>query len=143
MTRIASNSIRMNRRKQSVGGYRNPPTGKDIPTEVLPQAVRNRIKKSNIDEATYLKMLYFARYQPHGKRKLNDENLSSLVIGESEAPLTDTQGLRKGGQVAITMLEDNSRIPLKVKPLKLNIKNNNRLKTNPNFSSFKNNFTLD
>ena len=143
MTRINSNSIRMNRRKQSVGGYRNPPTGKDIPTKPLPQAVKNRIKKSNIDEDTYLKMLYFARYQPHGKRKLNDENLSSLVIGESEAPLTDTQGLRKGGQVAITMLEDNSRIPLKVKPLHLNIKNNNRLKTNPNYTSFKNNFTID
>lgn len=142
MTRITSGNIRLNRRKQSVGGYRNPPTGKDVEVEKMPQSVRDRLEKSLIDEDTYLNMLYFAKYQPNGRRKLNDENLSSMVVGEDDAPLTNTQGLRKGGTVAISMLKDNSRKPLKTKPLNLSIKNNNRLKSNPNYTSFKNNFSL-
>lgn len=142
MSRISTSNIRLNRRKQSVGGYRDPPTGKAVKVEKLPQSVRDRLEKSLIDEDTYLNMLYFAKYQPSGRRKLNDENLSSMVIGESEAPMTDTQGLRKGGEVAISMLKDNSRKPLKTTPLNLSIKNNNRLKTNPNYTSFKNNFKL-
>tara|TARA_R110000823_G_scaffold140191_1_gene270155 strand:+ start:4272 stop:4700 length:429 start_codon:yes stop_codon:yes gene_type:complete len=142
MSRISSGNIRLNRRKQSVGGYRNPPTGKDVEVEKLPQSVKDRLEKSVIDEDTYLNMLYFARYQPSGRRKLNDENLSNLVIGEDEAPMTDTQGLRKGGTTSISILKNNSIKPLKTKPLNLNIKNNNRLKGNPNYTSFKNNFKM-
>lgn len=142
MSRISSSNIRLNRRKQSVGGYRNPPTGKAVKIETLPQSVKNRLEKSLIDEDTYLEMLYFAKYQPAGRRKLNDENLSSMVIGEDEAPMTDTQGLRKGGKTSISILKDNSIKPLKTKPLNLSIKNNNRLKTNPNYTSFKNNFKI-
>ena len=142
MSIISSGNIRLNRRKQSVGGFRNPPTGKDVEVEKLPQSVKDRLEKSLIDEDTYLKMLYFAKYQPSGRRKLNDENLSNMVIGEDEAPMTDTQGLRKGGQTSISILKNNSIKPLKTKPLNLNIKNNNRLKGNPNYTSFKNNFKM-
>jgi hypothetical protein len=105
----------------------------------LSKGVQQRLKDSIITPAMYEDMLYFAKYQPAGKRKLNDTNLSRMVIGEDIAPLTDTQGLRKGGLVS----EGNvDRKPLKNKPIKLTIKNNNRLKSNPNYSSFKNNFTL-
>ena len=142
MSRISSGNIRLNRRKQSVGGFRDPPTGKDVKVEKLPQAVKDRLEKSLIDEDTYLNMLYFAKYQPAGRRKLNDENLASLVIGEDEAPMTNTQGLRKGGTTSISILKDNSIKPLKTKPLNLSIKNNNRLKGNPNYTSFKNNFKM-
>ena len=142
MSRISTSNIRLNRRKQSVGGYRDPPTGKEVQVEKLPQSVRDRLKKSLIDEDTYLNMLYFAKYQPSGRRKLNDENLSSMVIGQDEAPMTDTQGLRKGGQTSISILKNNSIKPLKTKPLNLSIKNNNRLKSNPNYTSFKNNFKM-
>ena len=87
----------------------------------------------------YEEMLYFAKYQPAGKRKLNDVNLSKMVISEDIAPLTDREGLRKGGLVS----EGNvDRKPLKNKTIKLNIKNNNRLEGNPNYPSFKNNFSL-
>ena len=85
----------------------------------------------------YERLLYFAKYQPSGKRRLNDTNLSKLVIGEDVAPLTDTQGLRAGGQVS----EGNvNRAPLKRKPLRLTIKNKNTLKDNANYPYFKNNF---
>ena len=105
-----------NIRRQSVGGFRNPPTGNKIETLKLPKAVEKRLKDSIITPEMYEEMLYFAKYQPSGKRKLNDVNLSKMVIGEDIAPLTDTQGLRKGGMVS----EGNvDRKPLKNKPIKL------------------------
>ena len=139
MSRITNKNMTQNIRRQSVGGFRNPPTGNKIETLKLPKAVEKRLKDSIITPEMYEEMLYFAKYQPSGKRKLNDVNLSKMVIGEDIAPLTDTQGLRKGGMVS----EGNvDRKPLKNKPIKLNIKNNNRLEGNPNYPSFKNDFKL-
>ena len=139
MPMITNKNMTNNIRRQSVGGYRKPPTGNKVETVKLPQAVQKRLKDSVITPEMYEEMLYFAKYQPAGKRKLNDINLSKMVITENIAPLTDTQGLRKGGMVS----EGNvDRKPLKNKTIKLNIKNNNRLEGNPNFPSFKNNFKL-
>ena len=140
MPQITDKNMNNNIRRQSVGGYRKPPTGKNIKTVDLPIAVQKRLEGSDvITKDMYLEMLYFAKFQPAGKRKLNDINLSRMVIGEDIAPLTDTQGLRKGGMVS----EGNvDRKPLKNKPIKLNIKNNNRIEGNPDYPSFKNNFRL-
>ncbi len=139
MPMITNKNMSENIRRQSVGGFRNPPTGDKVETLKLPKAVQQRLKNSVITPEMYEEMLYFAKYQPAGKRKLNDINLSRMVIGEDIAPLTDTQGLRKGGMVS----EGNvDRKPLKNKPIKLNIKNNNRIEGNPDYPSFKNNFRL-
>ncbi len=139
MSRISNKNITQNVRRQSVGGFRNPPAGNKVETIKLPKAVEKRLKDSIITPEMYEEMLYFAKYQPSGKRKLNDINLSKMVIGEDIAPLTDTQGLRKGGMVS----EGNvDRKPLKNKTIKINIKNNNRIEGNPNYPSFKNNFKL-
>lgn len=139
MSRISNKDITQNVRRQSVGGFRNPLPANKVETLKLPKAVEQRLNKSIITPEMYEEMLYFAKYQPAGKRKLNDVNLSKMVIGEDIAPLTDTQGLRKGGMVS----EGNvDRKPLKNKTIKLNIKNNNRVEGNPNYSSFKNNFSL-
>lgn len=144
MRDISTKKINNNRRRQSVGGYRNPPTGSSLEklTLDLPVSVQKRIKESSIDTETFERLLYFAKYQPSGKRQLNEENLSYLIIGNDEPSLTDTQGLRKGGLVSEDIEENSSRKGLKKKQLNLNIKNNNRLKTNPNYSSFKNNFKI-
>lgn len=139
MPMITNKNMTQNIRRQSVGGYRNPPAGNKVETIKLPKAVQQRLKNSVITPEMYEEMLYFAKYQPAGKRKLNDVNVSRMVIGEDIAPLTDTQGLRKGGMVS----EGNvDRKPLKNKPIKLNIKNNNRIEGNPDYPSFKNNFRL-
>ena len=139
MPMITNKNMTQNIRRQSVGGFRNPPTGDKVETLKLPKAVEQRLKNSIITPQMYEEMLYFAKYQPAGKRKLNDVNLSRMVIGEDIAPLTDTQGLRKGGMVS----EGNvDRKPLKNKTIKLNIKNNNRIQGNPDYPSFKNNFRL-
>lgn len=135
MARISDKTMVNNNRRASVGGYKNP----KVEIMKLPKAVEKRLKESVITPEMYEEMLYFAKYQPSGKRKLNDINLSRMVIGENIAPLTDTQGLRKGGMVS----EGNvDRKPLKNKTIKLNIKNNNRIQGNPNYPSFKNNFKL-
>lgn len=139
MSRISNKNINQNVRRQSVGGFRNPLPGNKVEVLKLPKSVEKRLKDSIITPEMYEEMLYFAKFQPAGKRKLNDVNLSRMVIGEDIAPLTDTQGLRKGGMVS----EGNvDRKPLKNKVIKLNIKNNNRLEGNPNYPSFKNNFKL-
>lgn len=134
----------MNSRKQSVMGKRDPPTGKDVKIMGLSNKLQKRLKKNNISVEEYEKMLYFARYQPRGHRKLNDEDLSYLVIGEdqSKMPLTNTQGLRKGGQVSKSVLNNSIKPLTNNKQLNFSIKNNNRLKSNPNFTSFKNQFKL-
>ena len=139
MSRISNTNMTQNIRRQSVGGFRNPPAGNKVETLKLPKAVEKRLKDSIITPEMYEQMLYFAKYQPAGKRKLNDINLSRMVIGEDIAPLTDTQGLRKGGLVSEGNID---RKPLKNKTIKINIKNNNRLEGNPNYPSFKNNFKL-
>jgi len=136
---ITNKNMTQNIRRQSVGGFRNPPAGDKVETLKLPKAVQQRLKNSVITPEMYEEMLYFAKYQPAGKRKLNDINLSRMVIGEDIAPLTDTQGLRKGGMVSEGNID---RKPLKNKPIKLNIKNNNRIEGNPDYPSFKNNFRL-
>jgi hypothetical protein len=139
MSRISNKNITQNVRRQSVGGFRNPPAGSKVETLKLPKAVEKRLKDSIITPEMYEEMLYFAKYQPAGKRKLNDINLSKMVIGEDIAPLTDREGLRKGGMVS----EGNvDRKHLKNKTIKINIKNNNRIEGNPNYPSFKNNFKL-
>jgi hypothetical protein len=136
MPKISDNLMTDNIRRQSVGGYRRPQKPKVIK---LSKGVERRLKDSIITPAMYEEMLYFAKYQPAGKRKLNDTNLARMVIGEDIAPLTDTQGLRKGGMVS----EGNvNKKPLKNKTIKLTVKNTNRLKGNPNYTSFKNNFKL-
>jgi len=135
MARISEKTIVNNNKRASVGGYKNP----KVEIMKLPKAVEKRLKESVITPEMYEEMLYFAKYQPSGKRKLNDINLSRMVIGEDIAPLTDTQGLRKGGMVSEGNID---RKPLKNKTIKLNIKNNNRIQGNPNYPSFKNNFKL-
>ena len=136
MVKISDTLMTDNIRRQSVGGYRRPNKPKVMK---LSKGVEKRLKDSIITPAMYEEMLYFAKYTPSGKRKLNDTNLSRMVIGEDIAPLTDRDGLRSGGLVS----EGNvNRKPLKNKPIKLTVKNNNRLKDNPNYTSFKNNFLL-
>jgi len=96
MVKLSNTTINDNIRRQSVGGYRKP----KVEITKLSKGVQQRLKDSIITPAMYEDMLYFAKYQPAGKRKLNDTNLSRMVIGEDIAPLTDTQGLRKGGLVS-------------------------------------------
>jgi hypothetical protein len=139
MNKITNKNINENIRRQSVGGFRNPAAGKNIETVKISNAVQKRLKNSVITPEMYKEMLYFAKFQPSGRRKLNNIDLSKMVIGEDIAPLTDTQGLREGGLVS----EGNvNRKPLKDKSLKLNIENNNKKKSNPNFTYFKNKFKL-
>ena len=144
MSKISTNDIVNQNRRQTVGGLRDP----KIKITELPKTVQSRQKESNIDDDEFEEMLYFAKKQPRGKRELNAEDLSYLIISSEAPPLTDHTGLRGGGEVAKTVTQGNIK-SLKRRIPTINIKNANRLKvdngftrTNPNFTSFKNNFNL-
>jgi len=147
MAKISDSTIAVNARRQSVGGYRNPPTGKEIKTEELPKAVQKRLEKAEISQEQYEQMLLFAQNASwlagHRKLKMNDEKLRNLVVSStnSEVGRTDTAGLRQGGKMTEAILS-KSRKPLKGKSMELTIKNKNKLKQNPNPTSFKNDFKL-
>ena len=74
--------------------------------------------------------------------ELRDDLLSKRNLNQG----TDTNGLRSGGLAART---GNLKAPpkkatkeLEQKTMLFTIKNDNRLKTNPNYTSFKNNISL-
>ena len=138
---VTTKSMNQNIRRQSVMGLRDPPTGDNIRIEDLPKAVQERLAKSSITDEEFYEMLYFAKFQPRGKRRLNKKDLTDLVVGFGEAPLTNKSGLRNGGKVSKTIL-DGSIDPLKAKSFIANIKNKNRIPTNPNYSSFKNSLKI-
>lgn len=138
---VSTKNMTQNIRRQSVMGLRNPPTGDKIRIEDLPKTVQERLSKSTITDEEFYEMLYFAKYQPRGKRRLNKKDLTNLVVGFSEAPLTNKSGLRNGGKVSKTIL-DGSIDPLKAKSFIASIKNKNRIPTNPNYTSFKNSLKI-
>lgn len=53
MSRISNKNITQNVRRQSVGGFRNPPTGNKVETIKLPKAVEKRLKDSIITPEMY------------------------------------------------------------------------------------------
>jgi len=119
------------------------------PTYKLDNKMEKKLKTSNLTLDSYIAMEEFAKYLPRGNRKLKlnmpelrDELLSKRGVNQ----MTDDDGLRSGGKAAMT---GKDKAPpkkatklLDQKTINYNIKNNNRLKGNPNPTSFKNNFKL-
>ena len=144
---IPAKLITLNQRRQSVAGFRDPPTGTEIKLEELPKTVQRRFEKAEISQEDFEKMVFFAKnaawLSGHRKLKMNAEQLRGLVVSNtnSEVPATDSYGLRRGGLVSESIVKQ-SRAPLNVKGLNLNIKNKNRLPQNPSYTSFKNDFAL-
>ena len=145
--KLSEDEVTNARRRASVRGYRKPSTAPNVPTQKLNDETMKRIGKSNINEKMYQTMLYFAKKQPHGYRKLNFNNeiLRDLtVLQPMSSALTDRNGLSGGGQVAF---KGNTKL-LNQKQILFTIKNNNRVTydkfpgINPNYTSFKNDFKL-
>jgi len=97
----------------------------------------------------FIAMEEFAKYLPRGKRKLKlnmPELRDELLSKEGVFQLTDSTGLRQGGLASRT--GDLKAPPKKAtqeldqKTIIYTIKNKNKLKSNPNPTSFKNNISL-
>lgn len=142
---IPSNTILLQSRKSRIDGKETY----NAPTFKLDDAKMKKIEDSNITLDEFIVMEQFAQFLPRGHRKLKlnmpelrDELLSKKGINQG----TDSYGLRSGGTAAMA---GNDKAPpekatkeLDQKAILYTIKNNNRLPTNPNYTSFKNNFSL-
>ena len=145
--KLSEEEIINSRRRASVRGYRKPQTAPNITTQKLNDKTMEKIGRSNIDEKMYQTMLYFAKKQPHGNRKLNFNNqvLNDMtVLQPISSALTDRNGLSGGGQIAF---KGNTKL-LNQKQILFTIKNKNRVRydkfpnVNPNYTSFKNDFKI-
>ena len=119
------------------------------PTYKIDEKLQKKIEQSPLDLDTFIAMEEFATYLPRGKRqlKLNLPELRDSLLSKSDLnQMTDMDGLRSGG---LASFSGNNKAPPK-KATKLldqvainyNIKNKNKLSTNPNPTSFKNTFSL-
>lgn len=145
MTMIPSSQILLNSRKARIDGKQ---TYND-PTYKLSDTKMKKLEDSKISLDEFIATEQFAKYLPRGNRKLKlnmpelrDDLLSKRGLNQG----TDTNGLRSGGLAART---GNLKAPpkkatkeLSQKAMLFTIKNDNRLKTNPNYTSFKNNISL-
>jgi len=119
------------------------------PTYKIDERLQKKIDESPLDLDTFIAMEQFSKYLPRGKRqlKLNLPELRNELLSKSDInQLTDTDGLRSGGLASFT---GNNKAPpkkatklLDQKTINYNIKNKNKLSTNPNPTSFKNTFSL-
>lgn len=146
---IPSQTILLQSRKAQIDGKQTYNAGKYKLSDRISDAQMKKIEDSNITLDEFIVMEEFAQYLPRGNRKLKlnmpelrDELLSKKGVNQ----MTNTDGLRSGGLAART---GNEKAPpkkatheLDQKTILYTIKNKNRLKTNPNFTSFKNNISI-
>ena len=138
---IQAQNLLTNARKSELGGYKTYKAG----TGKMTDKMQRKIKDSTISLDEFIAMEQFASYLPRGKRKLklNMPELRNELLSKSGVnQMTDVSGLRSGGLAART---GNLKAPPKKATQELDqrtilytIKNNNRLKGNPNPTSFKN-----
>lgn len=142
---IPSSKILLMSRKARIDGKQTY----NAPTYKVNDAQMKRLEDSNISLDEFIVMEQFAKYLPRGNRKLKlnmPELRDELLSKKGMNQLTNTDGLRSGGLASFT---GNQKAPpkkatkeLEQKTILYTIKNKNRLKTNPNYTSFKNNISL-
>ena len=140
MTQLTDKQIYLQVKKNSVMGLREGASSKAI-NPLPPSEAMKEEAKSNISLEEMVVLENYAQYLPRGKRqlKLNVKELTDAVLSKDliAAPLTKTSGLNTGGLLSITTKQPKTQIEYLA-----TIQNKNNLKTNPNFTGFKNNFKI-
>lgn len=142
---IPSSLIYLKVAQNSVAGEENPKDeiyhNNNLPN--IPKSVKKRMARAEISENEYLTMLAYAHWLPSGKRKLklNYPELREMLVAKDleQAPLTQTSGLSKGGMVSV---KDPKILHEMTQQEHLTLLNKNRLKNNPVYTSFRNNFLV-
>lgn len=140
MSYLTDQVIELKVKEESVMGFEKGQSSKaDKPG--LTTKEKNE-KHAEISGDEMLVMEQYAKLLPRGNRKLklNLPLLRDTVLARDliAAPLTKTSGLNSGGTNSL-----QTKGPAKTqKDYIVNIQNKNTLKTNPNFTSFKNKFSL-
>ena len=145
MTQLTDKQIFQQVKKDSVGGLRLGASGKKIspepPSNDHDEEDHLREHTARFTEQEMLVLENYAQYLPRGNRKLklNVKELTNTLLSRIEiaAPLTKTSGLNRGGKLSVTTEKPKSQ-----KEYLATIQNKNNLKTNPNFTGFKNDFKI-
>jgi hypothetical protein len=143
MNRIAEKNLRHGLNISQYQGKQNFNLADNV--LILSKNEKQKLKENDkISESQFIIMKEYATHLPRGKRELslNMDMLNNLLVStqlESTAKLTQTSGLAQGGLVG-----DNfkKKILLNQKEHLFRILNKNKLKTNPNPTSFKLNAKL-
>ena len=128
MSKITSDNVYLQIKKDSVGGHKKPvlPKNKDLSKN------DETIKKDKMSQDDMIIMEQYAQYLPSGKRqlKLNMSELRDTVLSNDllEAPLTKTSGLNRGGNISLKLKTQGEYISN-------TIENKNRLRNNPKYTS--------
>ena len=141
-----------------IGGYKKP-SMEPQPVINLDEKLQKKIDNSRLNTDQFIAMTEFAEYLPRGNRKLKlnmPELRDELLSNQKLNALTNSDGLRTGGMASYAGNE-KAKVKPAIKDIKedtqrafmFSIKNNNRVqnevnfnKFNPNYTSFKNNFSL-
>jgi len=138
MDRISEQQIELKVRQDSVGGLEK---GMNDKGEKL-KSENMKPEGGKITEDEMIVMEQYAKLLPRGNRKLklNLPELRDTILAKDliAAPLTKSSGLNRGGN---NSLLTNGKLKTQ-KDYIVDIQNKNALSTNPNFTSFKNNFSL-
>ncbi len=138
MDRISEQQIELKVRQDSVGGFEK---GMNDKGEKL-KSENMKPKQGKITEDEMIVMEQYAKLLPRGNRKLklNLPELRDTILAKDliAVPLTKSSGLNRGGN---NSLLSNGKLKTQ-KDYIVDIQNKNALSTNPNFTSFKNNFSL-
>lgn len=139
MSQITNKDINTQVRKDSVNGLR---LGNDTAiTNPLPSKPESPEVQSKFTQDEMIVLENYAQYLPRGKRqlKLNIPELRDALLSKDliSAPLTKTSGLNRGGLLSITTKKPKTQTEYLA-----TIQNKNNLKTNPNFTGFKNDFKI-
>jgi hypothetical protein len=138
---LPSKNIYLQVKKTNSGGFKKP-TVQTVPLPVKKSDVYN----TNIDPYTgtisqdeMIILKEYAKALPSGNRqlKLNMTELKNTLLSNQliKDPLTKTSGENRGGNTSLKLKTQGEYI-------QQTIKNKNKLKTNPNYTSFRNNISL-
>ena len=148
MTKINNNQIFLQVKSESVGGFQKGQfmnNYQGVPSKPT-NLVENKQNTPN-DKITQDEMIIneqYSQYLPRGKRqlKLNVPELRNAVVANDliAAPLTKTSGRNAGGNMSLK--PDVLPNPKTQKEYINSILNKNKLKGNPNPTSFKNDYKI-
>ncbi len=140
---ISNEAIFLQVKANSVGGLRKGESSQAI-QPAPPSEVETAEPQTTISMEEKLILENYASYLPRGNRqlKLNVKELTDAVLAKDliAAPLTKTSGLNRGGLLSVT-----TEIPKKPKSQSeyiATIQNKNNLKSNPDYTGFKNDFKI-
>ena len=141
MTQLTDKQIFQQVKRESVGGLQLGASGKRISPEPPSEPEVDTTAKARFSDQEMIILENYAQYLPRGNRKLklNVKELTNTLLSRIEiaAPLTKTSGLNRGGNLSLTTEKPKSQ-----KEYIATIQNMNNLKTNPNFTGFKNDFKI-